>query len=266
MARAVHEAASGYPLLTGEKFKSFKADIEKRGQQLPIYRLDGQIIDGRNRLKAVEELGLEPWIEDLDPEETGDPKDFVKSMNLHRRQLTVLQQAEREEAGFADKGIVLKGGKQQQAKKSKGGRPSKNGKPENEFRVSLTAAAKSMGTTRQAVLQRNKLLTDYRDLPKEQKTDVDSGELTVPIAKKVAERVAKSKHAGKPLTGKAAEKAEKTDRMIRAFRTWWKAVVPAGTSWVSWFKKRKWDPHSVSMYRKGIKSLIAELKEMERSL
>lgn len=88
----MHPAASIFPLLEGDAFDAFVADIKKNGQQEPIYKLDGQIIDGRNRLRACKKLRLEPWIEDV--EDVEDPFVFVMSMNYHRRHLTMLQKGQ----------------------------------------------------------------------------------------------------------------------------------------------------------------------------
>src|SRR4029077_118126 len=62
--------------------------IEKIGQSMPIYRYGDLIIDGRNRLKACIELGIEPRIEEY----TGDKTvaQFILSTNI-RRNLSKLQ-------------------------------------------------------------------------------------------------------------------------------------------------------------------------------
>jgi hypothetical protein len=47
---------------------------------------DGQIIDGRHRAQACEEIGIEPAVREYDGEESG-LVGFVVSLNLHRRHL-----------------------------------------------------------------------------------------------------------------------------------------------------------------------------------
>jgi ParB-like chromosome segregation protein Spo0J len=86
-----HPAADLFPRLESDAFRQLVDDIREHGQRQPIYRLDGLIIDGRNRLWACEELGIDPWIVDLDPADVGDPVYFVLSLNAHRRHLTIAQ-------------------------------------------------------------------------------------------------------------------------------------------------------------------------------
>ena len=79
-----HEAADKYPMIEGEAFAAFKADIKANGQRLPIYIQNGFVIDGRNRQKACNELGIPAIYEEVD----GDPFELADSLNLHRRHLT----------------------------------------------------------------------------------------------------------------------------------------------------------------------------------
>ncbi len=79
-----HEAADKYPMIEGEAFAAFKADIQAKGQRLPIYIQNGLVVDGRNRQKACAELGIEPVYEEIE----GDPFELAESLNEHRRHLT----------------------------------------------------------------------------------------------------------------------------------------------------------------------------------
>lgn len=73
-------------------FAALVADIAAHGQREPILILDGQVIDGRHRLRACEQLGLEPLVR-LVSAEDGDPFGLVVSLNLHRRHLNESQRA-----------------------------------------------------------------------------------------------------------------------------------------------------------------------------
>ena len=54
-----------FPDMRDDEFASFKDDIEETGQREPVYIFDGKVIDGRHRLRACEELNIEPWYEVL---------------------------------------------------------------------------------------------------------------------------------------------------------------------------------------------------------
>ncbi len=72
------------------EFISLKDNLLEHGQTYPIYTLDGMILDGGNRYRALCELGIEPVL----TEYTGsNPAQFILSSNLHRRHLTQGQSA-----------------------------------------------------------------------------------------------------------------------------------------------------------------------------
>lgn len=78
-------------MMSASEYARLKSDIEANGQREDIVVWRGLLIDGRNRLKACEELGIEPQIAEL-MEET-DPVQYALSHNLHRRHLTTAQRA-----------------------------------------------------------------------------------------------------------------------------------------------------------------------------
>lgn len=81
----VHPAADLFPMLDGEAFAALRADIERHGQRVPIAMYGGAVLDGRNRLRACRELGVEPMTVDV-PLDV-DPWVYVVSLNLRRRHL-----------------------------------------------------------------------------------------------------------------------------------------------------------------------------------
>ena len=85
-----HPAADIFPLLEGDEFQALKTDIAEQGQLDPIWVYQNQILDGRNRYRACQELGIETVTKAWSGT---DPLKFVLSMNLHRRQLTAGQRA-----------------------------------------------------------------------------------------------------------------------------------------------------------------------------
>lgn len=87
----IHPAATLFPLMTEEEYQGLKADIAENGQRECITVWKGQLIDGRNRLRACEELDRTPHVAELDEDE--DPWAYVISHNLHRRHLTTSQRS-----------------------------------------------------------------------------------------------------------------------------------------------------------------------------
>jgi flagellar biosynthesis/type III secretory pathway chaperone len=86
----LHPLCTFFPRMDEADFQILKMDIATHGQTHPIYTLDGMILDGGNRYRALCELGIEPKT----VEYTGNnPVQFVLSSNLRRRHLTPGQAA-----------------------------------------------------------------------------------------------------------------------------------------------------------------------------
>jgi N6-adenosine-specific RNA methylase IME4/ParB-like chromosome segregation protein Spo0J len=85
-----HPLAGLFPLIEGEEFARFKADIAERGLLHPVTTLDGMILDGRNRARACRELGVS--VKSI-AYRGSDPAGFVIASNLHRRHLDESQRA-----------------------------------------------------------------------------------------------------------------------------------------------------------------------------
>lgn len=87
-----HPLADLFPLMPAEDLDALASDVAANGLRQPIILLDGQILDGRNRLAACKQAGVEPRFEDFNGDED-DALAFVLSSNLHRRHLTTAQRA-----------------------------------------------------------------------------------------------------------------------------------------------------------------------------
>lgn len=86
----LHPLCTYFPRMSDAEFNSLKDNLLDNGQTHPIYALDGMILDGGNRYRALCELGIAPVI----IEYTGfNPTQFILSSNLHRRHLTQGQSA-----------------------------------------------------------------------------------------------------------------------------------------------------------------------------
>ena len=85
-----HPAAELFPPMTAGEYAALKADIDTNGLLEPVVTCKKQILDGRHRFRACQELRIKP----LFTEYTGDdPARYVISLNLHRRHLSESQRA-----------------------------------------------------------------------------------------------------------------------------------------------------------------------------
>lgn len=85
-----HPLANIFPLMAADEYVALKSDIRQYGLREAIWILDGQILDGRNRFKACQEVGVAPILKEY---EGDDPAAFVVSLNLKRRHLSESQRA-----------------------------------------------------------------------------------------------------------------------------------------------------------------------------
>jgi hypothetical protein len=81
-----HPATRLFPRMTPEEFAGLVDSIRSNGLIQPIARLDGLILDGRERLRACLYAGVEPSFEDLP--ECDSPVSYIMSKNGYRQHLT----------------------------------------------------------------------------------------------------------------------------------------------------------------------------------
>jgi len=169
----IHELAKIFPDMTPEEFNDLKEDIKQNSQLNPIITYEGAVIDGKNRLKALTELKIDPIFQEFE----GDPEkllDYVISQNLKRRHLNSSQRAV-----VAQKSLKLL---KAQAKKRQGQRNDL--KPEDApppVRPSAETAADMYGTNRKYVNDVQKIQEKAPELIKE----IESGKKTVTQVLKV---------------------------------------------------------------------------------
>lgn len=88
-----HPAADIFPLLEGAEFVKLCSDIRANGLRLPIIQHpDGSILDGRNRFRACDEMGIRPTLVQWHGK-AGTEVSYVLSLNLARRHLNESQRA-----------------------------------------------------------------------------------------------------------------------------------------------------------------------------
>lgn len=90
-ALTVHPFADAFPYVSEEETLELAQDIEANGLHHPIVLFENEILDGRNRLRALAKTNLtsvpvEEYLGD-------DPVGYIISLNLLRRQLSTGQKA-----------------------------------------------------------------------------------------------------------------------------------------------------------------------------
>ena len=89
----IHPACDLFPPMSEEDYQELKADIAANGVQESVTFWRGQLIDGRHRVRAMQELGINVGYHSSEIYESADPLAFAISVNLKRRHLTTSQRA-----------------------------------------------------------------------------------------------------------------------------------------------------------------------------
>jgi len=85
-----HRYADIFPMMNEDDFNRLMEDVRENGLQEPIWLYEGKILDGRNRYKACQTLGIVPELRNYQGTK---PLEFVLSLNLARRHLNSSQLA-----------------------------------------------------------------------------------------------------------------------------------------------------------------------------
>jgi hypothetical protein len=143
----VHPAADIFPMMPDDQLRDLGDDIKRHGLKHPIIfqHADGDdaealLLDGRNRLEAMERAGLSPYIDKQF--RAGDPVAHIIGLNIRRRHLT---QQERADLIIA----AIKAGKKPRQVgevSAAGGRGKKN-----ELKARAVAVAKEHGVSKRTV-------------------------------------------------------------------------------------------------------------------
>ena len=170
----IHALATIFPPMSDAEFAALKADISEHGVHQPVAVWRGEIVDGRNRYLAAEELGIKAPLRYLDDDI--DPVSYVLSSNMSRRNLDPSQRA-----------IVMAA-----LPKLKSGRPANENVAETIFPVRQTDRA-----ARAAV---NKVLQSQADAiydlgDQNLIMQIRSGQLTVTDAYKSIQEVKRARAA-----------------------------------------------------------------------
>ncbi|MEQ9078623.1 MAG: MT-A70 family methyltransferase [Sandaracinaceae bacterium] len=89
-----HPAADLFPMMEEAGLRELAADIKRTGQRHAVVVIGSKILDGRNRVRACEMIGVEPRFSQYEgPKDVASLLDYVVSLNLSRRHLSPSQRA-----------------------------------------------------------------------------------------------------------------------------------------------------------------------------
>lgn len=170
MSYPIHPAAELFPMMGDREFEEFKRDIETHGIKEFGTLYKGQLLDGRNRYKACQELGIEMDFCEIEDSEDFDPFAYVLSHNLHRRHLTESQRAM----------VAAK------LAKLRKGDVGNGRKVEVQICPSIEAASKSLQVSERSTKSAKKVIAEGS---KEVQQAVEQGELPVSVAAELVKKV-----------------------------------------------------------------------------
>lgn len=229
-----HEVSALFPAMSNEEYQELLAHIRVHGLLEPIWTYQGQIIDGRHRFRACQQLGIVPKFREWSGQ--GSLVTFVVGLNGKRRHLTSSQKAMvaldierylREEAETR-RAANLKQGK---------ARPDVERFQHRESGRSAAQAASLVGSNMHYIIDAKKIVEKAPEL----REMVAGGTLTIPEARTLAKLPANQRSqavrmmvAGDVKTAKAAalelKKAEVEAQAQRAFTKPCIAFAP----WETW--------------------------------
>lgn len=154
----IHSAAKLFPMMKGKEFDRHLQSIRDGGQTDPVVLLDGVLLDGRNRMLACKELGIDCIAVEKTTKEIPDPLRYVLIKNLDRRHLSVQERAmiAATALGEFEKQAKLRqrkaGGAQNAVKSAKSAYGKKNvSATENHGKSAVDEAGKEFGVSGSSV-------------------------------------------------------------------------------------------------------------------
>jgi len=88
-----HPLSAMFPEITGDKFEELVKSVEETGNREEVVLYQGKVLDGWNRYRACKQAKRAIKAREFDPSREGAVEQFVKDMNLMRRDLTPAQRA-----------------------------------------------------------------------------------------------------------------------------------------------------------------------------
>jgi ParB-like chromosome segregation protein Spo0J len=208
-----HSLAALFPLMEGSAFDELVADIRENGQRAPATLCDGKLLDGRNRVRACEIIGIEPKYRSLNGE---DPLAYVLSVNFHRRHLN-----ESQRALIAAKAADMSKGRPKLNAPRGAFKPPLLKPSQQKQGVSQSEAATFAGVSRRSVQRASEVL---RDAPPKEIAKIASGKKTVTEVARETKKKAETKKPHLDKTGYVIPESILPD---------WERAEQIGRDWLS---------------------------------
>ena len=176
----ISETSAASPEMNDAQFAALKNDIEERGQLVPIVVKGSEVIDGRKRLRACEELGIEPKVIELGSDD--DPEGLARSLNELRTHYSPSQLA------------MMAGRRANLPHGVRTDHASKSAKFSTleATPVGIGDAAQEVGVAKSTVITAKRVL---RDAAPEVVEAVDAGKLTLHAAMNIINAIPKDEQA-----------------------------------------------------------------------
>jgi len=88
----IHSFANFLPFATDEEYRKIRDDIKENGLRVPLLLFNGELLDGRTRLRACQDLGIPPSFDHFRGSSM-EALRHVQSLNVYRRHLDQGQKA-----------------------------------------------------------------------------------------------------------------------------------------------------------------------------
>jgi ParB-like chromosome segregation protein Spo0J len=233
----IHPICEIFPELPDNEFQALKADIAKNGVLNYGLLYEGKVLDGRHRYRACLELGKEMVFGEVDEDDKDfDPLAYVLSSNFYRRHLN---ESQRGMVGARLRDMFDKEAKGRQGKRT----DIKENLPECPKGQSRDLAGKAVKVSGKTI---DNATTVLKKGSEELIKAVDSGEVSVSKAAKVAKTTPKQEQAQR-----ATEKQKARDAI--------QAEREAVEAWV-----RRFERFENRMY--AVKELIGVLEPTEKGI
>lgn len=197
----ISELSAASPDMKETEFRALVEDIRAHGQLLPIWTSGGEIIDGRKRWRACQELGLEPKV--IDTAAGQAPAAVAYSLNILRTHYTHGQ-------------LAMIAAKRATATKAEGPRRRHDRRRRNcGIYPTAKEAAQEAGVSRSAVVHARAV---RRQAAPEVTAAVEAGTLTLHSAAQIVKATPKAKQPAVVVKVIAANRGKSRQTPVRGFK------------------------------------------------